>query len=89
MAELFEALAWTDAVGSVGVLILVAAYFATQIRVRNSEDLLFPIANLIGATLIMFSLFYSFNLPPVLIEGFWIIISLIGVIQHFRLKARI
>ena len=86
MTALLDSLTVVDAIGSFGALIVVAAYFATQMRVMNSEDLAFPLVNLIGSVLIVFSLLQNFNLASMLIEGFWIIISLIGIIQHIRLR---
>ncbi len=86
MTALLSNLTIVDAVGSVGALFVVAAYFATQMRMMNSDDLAFPVVNLLGSVLIVYSLVYNFNLASMLIEGFWIIISLIGIIQHFRLR---
>ena len=65
---------------------MVAAYFATQMRMMNSDDLAFPVVNLLGSVLIVYSLLENFNLASMLIEGFWILISIIGIIQHFRLR---
>lgn len=86
MSEFFSSLTIVDAIGSFGALVVVAAYFATQMRYMNSEDLAFPVVNLLGSVLIVYSLLQNFNLASMLIEGFWIIISVIGIIQHFRLR---
>ena len=86
MTALLDSLTVVDAIGSFGALIVVAAYFATQMRVMNSEDLAFPLVNLIGSVLIVFSLLQNFNLASMLIEGFWIIISVVGIIQYYRLR---
>ncbi len=86
MTTFLNSLTIADAIGSFGALMVVAAYFATQMRLTNSEDLAFPVVNLIGSVLIVFSLMHNFNLASMLIEGFWIIISVIGIIQHFRLR---
>lgn len=88
MSAFFNNLTIVDAVGSFGALIVVAAYFATQMRLMNSDDLAFPLINLLGSVLIVYSLLQNFNLASMLIEGFWIIISIIGIFQHFRLRSR-
>ncbi len=88
MRDVLNSLTIVDAVGSAGALVVVAAYFATQMRMMNSDDLAFPVINLLGSVLIAYSLLYNFNLASMLIEGFWIIISVIGIIQYFRLKRR-
>lgn len=86
MAAVLNDLTIVDAIGSFGALIVVAAYFGTQMRMMNSDDLAFPVVNLLGSVLIVCSLVQNFNLASMLIEGFWIIISVIGIIQHFRLR---
>lgn len=86
MTAIFDSLTIVDAIGSFGALIVVAAYFATQMRMMNSDDLAFPVVNLLGSVLIVYSLLKNFNLASMLIEGFWIVISIIGIIQHVRLR---
>ncbi|NVO56768.1 hypothetical protein HW561_13325 [Rhodobacteraceae bacterium B1Z28] len=86
MAAFLETLTLADAIGSFGALIVVSAYFATQVRMMNSEDLAFPLINLLGSVLIVYSLLQNFNLASMLIESFWIAISFVGIIQHFRLR---
>ncbi|WP_171133557.1 MULTISPECIES: hypothetical protein [unclassified Ruegeria] len=86
MTALLDSLTIVDAIGSFGALIVVAAYFATQMRMMNSDDLAFPVVNLLGSVLIVYSLVYNFNLASMLIEGFWILISIVGIVQHFRLR---
>ncbi len=84
MDELIRSLDWVDVVGSTGTLMVVAAYFATQMRYLNSDDLLFPVVNLGGSLLITFSLFFNFNLASALMEFFWIAISIFGIVQGLR-----
>ena len=86
MNDYITNLTWIDAVGTLGTLIIVMVYFASQIRLLNSEDLTFPLANLIGALLIGFSLYYSFNFASAVMEFFWVIISLIGIYQWYRAR---
>jgi len=69
---------WTLA-GILGAASIVIAYFANQQRWLRSEDWRFPFANLVGAALILVSLFHDWNLPSVVIESFWVAISLWGL----------
>jgi len=89
MTDFLNSLTIADAIGSFGALIVVSAYFGTQMRMMNSDDLAFPVVNLIGSALIVYSLLQNFNLASMLIEGFWIVISVIGIIQYFRLRSRV
>jgi hypothetical protein len=72
------------AVGLVGVGIILAAYFANQQRWLRSEDWRFPAANLVGSLLILVSLYAEWNLPSVVIEVFWIAISVFGLVNRPR-----
>ena len=74
-------LSYIDAIGTAGTLMVVAAYFGTQMRYINSDDLIFPILNLLGALLISVSLIHNFNLASALMEVFWIAISIFGIIK--------
>ncbi|HEY6432082.1 MAG TPA: hypothetical protein VIZ17_08865 [Acetobacteraceae bacterium] len=65
--------------GFVGVALIIAAYFANQQRWLSSQDWRFPAANLLGSALIFLSFFVQWNLPSVVIEAFWMAISLYGL----------
>ena len=71
-------------VGLVGVGFILVAYFANQQRWLRSEDWRFPEANLVGSLLIMVSLYAEWNLPSVVIEVFWIAISVYGLVNRPR-----
>lgn len=71
----------TDLIGFAGAAVLVAAYFANQQRWLPSEDWRYPAANLAGAVLILFSLLFTWNFPSVVIEVFWALISVWGLIK--------
>ena len=72
------------AIGLVGVAIIVVAYFTNQQRWLSSEDWRYPVANLAGSLLILASLFVEWNTPSVVIEFFWIAISLYGLVNRPR-----
>ena len=73
--------------GLAGTGILIVAYFTNQIGRLPSDDWRFPFANLVGSSLIMASLLVQWNLPSVVIEAFWIAISLYGVARQARRHA--
>jgi len=80
----FTDLQWHDWVGSLGVLIIVAAYLWLQIGRIAGQNVVFSGANLLGSMLILVSLYFNFNFSAVLIEIFWIIISLFGLVMGLR-----
>ncbi len=68
--------------GLIGAAVVIAAYFANQQRWLDSEDWRYPAANLIGASLILISLYAEWNFPAAVIEGFWVAISLYGLVKR-------
>jgi predicted membrane-bound spermidine synthase len=72
---------WYDFVGNIGVFLILLAYLLLQIGVLKGGSVNFSFLNLIGATLILVSLYFEFNLSAFLIEFFWLIISIIGIIK--------
>ena len=68
--------------GVVGAAIIIAAYFANQQRWLASEDWRYPSANLVGAALILVSLYADWNFPSAVMEGFWVAISLYGLVKR-------
>lgn len=73
---------YTDIVGTTGVILIVATYFLLQVGRIRSDSLMFSASNAVGAALILISLCYDFNLPAFLIEFFWLLISIIGMIRY-------
>ena len=70
-----------DLVGLVGVGLVVGTYFLSQIGRMNVNRPLYPALNGVGALLILFSLSRTFNLASAVIEFFWLLISIVGVIR--------
>ncbi|GFO82700.1 hypothetical protein [Methyloceanibacter sp.] len=68
--------------GVVGSVLIVLAYFANQQGWLSAENWRYSLANLAGAVLILVSLITAWNLPGFLIECFWALISLYGLLKH-------
>ncbi len=75
--------AWYDLFGSIGVGIIISTYVALQLEKIRSETLVYSLLNAVGASLILVSLFYSFNFSAFIVEFFWLLISLFGVGKYF------
>jgi hypothetical protein len=71
----------SDLIGFAGAALMIVAYFANQQRWLSSEDWRFPAANLVGAVLILFSLLFTWNFPSFVIEVFWALISVWGLVK--------
>lgn len=75
-----------DIIGTVGVALILVCYLLLQLGKMDSRQIGYSVLNLVGAGLILVSLSFSFNLSAALIEGFWVIISLIGIYRYFQTK---
>ena len=65
-----------------GSMLIVVAYFANQQEWLSARDWRYSFANLLGALLILLSLYYDWNLAAAVIEGFWAAISLYGLARQ-------
>ena len=81
------AMTWIDGVGILGVLLILAAYFAHQRGFWSRDDLGYSLANALGSAGVLFSLVFTWNLAAALLEGAWLLISLYGI-ARVRLGGR-
>ena len=73
-----------DVIGSLGVILIIGAYFLLMVHRISSTDLIYSVLNATGAILILISLLYNFNFAAFLIEIFWLAISFIGIALAIR-----
>jgi hypothetical protein len=73
--------AWYDFVGNVGVVLMILCYLLLQMGKLRLEDPRYSALNAIGAVMVLVSLYFSFNLSAFIVEGFWLAISLFGLIK--------
>ncbi len=78
--------AWHDLLGNIGVFLVVFSYFLLQIGRISGVSPVYALVNAGGAALVLISLYFNFNLSAVLIEGFWLAISLLGLFLHWQRK---
>lgn len=72
-----------DLLGNLGVLFILVTYLLLQLEKVDVSSLLYSFLNAIGAGLILYSLFFEFNLSAFLIESAWLVISLYGLVRQF------
>jgi len=73
-----------DAIGLTGTFLVVLAYYLLQLERTDPKSLSYNLINLLGATLLLVSLCFQFNLASFVIEVFWIGASLIGLWKYWR-----
>jgi len=69
----------SNSVGMLGTFLVVLAYFLLQLERVAPRGLAYNLINFIGASCLLFSLCFTFNLASFVIELFWITASLIGL----------
>lgn len=79
-------LSWFDLVGFVGVAVIVVAYLLLQLNRLPSSAPIYSLLNAAGAFLVMISLLFDFNVAAFLMEFFWFLISLIGLLRPMVAK---
>ena len=77
---------WYDIVGTIGTAIIIITYVLLQTGKIRSEQLSYSLLNAGGASLIIVSLYFNFNLPAFVVEFFWLLISLFGIGKYVRQK---
>jgi hypothetical protein len=79
---------WYDLAGNVGVAMMVGAYLLLQLGKLKITDVSYSLINAVGAALVLISLLYSFNLSAFLVESFWLLISLFGLIKFLTTRKK-
>ena len=77
---------WYDLFGNIGVALMVLGYLLLQAEKLRSSDLSYSLMNGVGALLVLISLLYRFNLSAFLVEAFWLLISIYGLIKFAARK---
>ena len=75
-----------DVLGALGGLLIVGAYFLLQLDRLDVRSLVYSAVNALGAGLILFSLAFDFNLGAMLVEAFWLLVSLMGIARSLRAR---
>ena len=75
-----------DFAGSVGVALILWTYLALQLGKLEQDQLLFSVLNALGAAGVLISLAVDFNPSAVVIEAFWLLISLFGIVRWWRTR---
>lgn len=75
---------WHDFVGNLGVFLIVGSYFWMQLGRISGQSLVYSLVNAVGAAFILVSLWFNFNLSALVIELFWLAISLMGAVLGLK-----
>ena len=75
-----------DLIGLTGVALLIITYALLQLDKIDPKGFWYSFNNLLVAILVTVSLVYTPNLASIVIEVFWFLISIYGVVMFFKRK---
>lgn len=73
-----------NAVGIIGVILILVAYYLLQANKYSSSDLRYLKLNIVGSAAMLYSLYFNWNLASVVVEVIWLVISVWGVVRSIR-----
>ena len=76
---------YNDIIGSLGVALILIAYFLNTEGLIQVNGKLFYVVNLIGAALACYASFLIGYWPFVILEGTWTLVSLYGLMKAMRI----
>lgn len=77
---------YNDLIGTLGVALILMAYFLNTIRLIPVNEKLFYILNMIGAALAVYASLLINYWPFVILEGAWTLVSIYGLMKTMRIK---
>jgi hypothetical protein len=72
---------WYDFLGNLGVGLIIVSYLLLQLGRMHGQSRLYTGVNALGASLIIVSLLFDFNLSAFIVEVFWLGISIVGLLR--------
>ena len=75
-----------DLIGLTGVALLIITYALLQLDRIDPKGFWYSFNNMIVAILVSVSLYYTWNTASVVIEVFWFLISVFGLVMYYKRK---
>jgi hypothetical protein len=75
---------YKDIIGTIGVGLILIAYFLNIFSLIQKDGKLYFIMNIIGASLACYASLLINYMPFIILEGTWTIVSLFGIINLYR-----
>ena len=73
-----------DLTGTIGVGIILIAYFLNMFSYIPNNGKLFYLLNIIGASIACFASYLINYIPFVILEGTWALVSVVGLIKSCK-----
>ena len=75
---------FNDAIGTVGVGLILLAYFLNMFSIIKKEGTLYFLINIIGAGIACFASVLIYFVPFIILEGAWVIVSVVGLLKTIK-----
>ncbi len=72
---------YNDIIGTIGVSLILLAYFLTVFGWLSNKNSIFYLLNIIGAGLACYASWLIHYWPFVILEGVWCLVSIIGLLK--------
>lgn len=73
-----------DLIGTIGVGIILIAYFLNMFSYIPNNGKLFYLLNIIGASIACFASYLINYIPFVILEGTWALVSVVGLVKSCK-----
>lgn len=77
---------WSDLIGNIGVVLLLYTFYANVHGTLSAQGFWYNFNNLLVAILLSINLYHKPNLSSIIIEVFWVVISVYGLVQWYRTR---
>ncbi|MCA0348341.1 MAG: hypothetical protein LCH35_03670 [Bacteroidetes bacterium] len=75
---------FNDLIGTIGVGIILLAYFLNIYSLIKKDGILFYLMNIIGASIACFASVLISYMPFIILEATWAIVSVIGLLKVIK-----
>jgi hypothetical protein len=73
-----------DLIGTIGVGIILIAYFLNMFSYIPNNGKLFYLLNIIGASIACFASYLIKYIPFIILEGTWALVSVVGLVKSCK-----
>lgn len=75
---------FNDLIGTIGVGIILIAYFLNMFSIITKDGVFYFILNIIGAAIACFASVLIHYIPFIILEGAWVLVSIVGLIKTIK-----
>lgn len=76
-----------DSTGTVGVSLLLFAFLLQTLKVVKAESAIYSILNILGAGLAGYSSYLQQFKPFIVLESFWVLVSVFSLYKNLKVKS--